>query len=153
MSKEALNLVQKSWLRRRSDGAELGALFRMNLRKINPTLIPIESRATEGFADLLLLQSIDEVINRLDQKQELVRALRSFCSLFELSNDKKKEIENISKAILVTVDQVMADYFTGQLGEVRNLMSDKLADAEPGIERSNFGDQWMSYIKRKNKTY
>lgn len=112
MSKETLDVVQESWRQSRRNGVLLGVRFRLNLQRINPTLTPIESKTTTYLLDFLLLEAADEVINCLDNKQELVCAMRNLCDLFELSNDKRKEIEHISKAIVVTIEQVMADYFT-----------------------------------------
>ncbi len=56
--------------------------------------------------------------------------MRNFCYLFKLSNDRKNEVEHISKAILETIEKTMDNYFSLQLSEGRNLMRKKFTDIE-----------------------
>lgn len=147
MSKETLKTVRESWRKGRSNGIVLGAIFRFNLRRINPTLVPVEKYMTQDYFDFQLLQSVDEVVNCLDKKYELVVALKNLCCLFDISNYKRIEIEHISRAVLITIEQVMIGDFTLQLDSAKTLMRERLSTIESNIELPRSETQWINYIK------
>lgn len=136
MSKDTFGLVRESWRRSRRNGVVMGELFRLNLRRINPTLAPMKSKTKMDILDLLLLQAFDDVVNRLDEKQELVYALRNFCCLFKLSDDRRKEMEHISEAIFLTIEQVIDDYSTSHPYEEKNLIRERFNGAELNTEKN-----------------
>ncbi len=152
MSKETLEVVQESWRRNRCSGAVLGTIFRFNLGAINPSLNRIDGDCSDVYFDLQLVQAVDEVIESLGVKLRLIAALRNLGSLFQLSRHKQEELEQISQAILVTLEQAMADDFTLQLHEARSFLKEKLTASDAEQNTSPARNQWVSYVKTRSNT-
>jgi hypothetical protein len=152
MSRETLEVVQESWRRNRCSGAVLGTIFRFNLGAINPSLNRLDGDCSDVFFDLQLVQAVDEVIESLGAKLRLIAALRNLGSLFRLSRNKQVELEHISQAILVTLEQAMADDFTLQLHEARSFLQEELtaSGAEQGTSPAR--NQWLTYVKTRSNT-
>lgn len=148
MSKETLEMVQMCWRQIRRDSAVVGELLRLNLRKVNPALAIKDSKKTKNLLDYLLLQMLDDVINRLNEEQELIRALRNFYSLFELSGNKREELEQICEVIVLTVEQIIDDSLTLKIKGTSAVIKEKFSKIEPRLESVENRDQWISYIRK-----
>lgn len=148
MSKETLEMVQMCWRQIRRDSAVVGELLRLNLRKVNPALAIKDSKKTKNLLDYLLLQMLDDVINRLNEEQELIRALRNFYSLFELSGNKREELEQICEVIVLTVEQIIDDSLTFKIEGTSAVIKEKFSKIEPRLESVENRDQWISYIRK-----
>lgn len=151
MSKETLDVVRESWRRSRCNGAVLGTIFRFNLGSINPCLVRADVPQSEPTFDLELFHAVDAVVNSLENKQKLVQALRNLSDIFQSPQQKRIEVEHLSKAILVTIEQVMADDFTLQIGAARSLMTETFRQFEPTAKEPVCKDQWIRYIKKSNR--
>ena len=147
MSKKTLDMLQECWQRTRRDSGVVGELIQLNLRKVNPALSIKESKKTKNLIDFLLLQTLDEVVNRLDDEKELIRALRNFSSLFMLPNTKREGIEHISEVIILTIEQSVNYHLILEKREIRAALKEKITDIEHRLEKCSTRNQWINYIK------
>jgi hypothetical protein len=147
MSKKTLDMLQECWQRTRRDSGVVGELIQLNLRTVNPALSIKESKKTKNLIDFLLLQTLDEVVNSLDDERELIRAMKNFSSLFKLPNGRREEIEHISEAIILTIEQSVEDYILLEKREIRTALKEKISEIGFRLENTSTKNQWINYIK------
>lgn len=128
MSEESIQVIQSGWRRSKGTGAVLGTMFNRNLLSINAQLLPVSSGGLQSQHDQLLNELLDEVIDALNDQAKLMAALTKLRGMFWFGNNGERPFDDIGTAILMTLEQVMADDFTSKIESARFAVEERLSE-------------------------
>lgn len=128
MPEDSIEVIQSGWRRSKGVGAVLGAVFYRNLLSINAQLRPIITSGMQAQHDLLLNDLLDDVVDALNDQARLKAVLTKLRGMFWFGNNSERPFEDIGSAILMTLEQVLADDFTYQMGTARRAVEERLRE-------------------------
>lgn len=128
MQDDSIEIIQIAWRRSKGVGAVLGAVFYRNLLSINSQLRTVITSGLQSQHDLLLNHLLDEVVEALNEHAKLKSALTKLRGMFWFGSNGDRPFDDIGSAILMTLEQVLADDFTSQMGSARAAVEGRLSE-------------------------
>jgi len=78
-------------------------------------------------------------------------AFKHLCTLFDFNKLSLKDVEDISAATLLTIEQVMADEFMLKLNLMRNVVRNKFDESDLFFVKKTMEGDWIKYARNKKK--
>lgn len=142
MQDDSFEIIQIAWRKSKGVGAVLGAVFFRNLLSINSQLRPVIMSGLQSQHDLLLNHLLDEVVEALNDRAKLMSALTKLRGMFWFGSNGERPFDDIGSAILMTLEQVLADDFTSQISSARVAVERRLSELREAWTPGAFYETW-----------